>query len=392
MFSSRFTWNLDTNALTQAVAGRRTAGLPVLDLTESNPARAGFAWPPEVLAAALSSADNTAYAPDPRGLPATRQAVSGYYRERGAAVSPEQIHLSASTSESYGWVLKLLTNPGDAVLTPAPSYPLLQFLAAMECVRAVPYPLRYDNGHWRVDAAALEAALTPRTRAIFCVSPNNPTGSVLDERDRAVLRDTARRHGLVLVVDEVFLDFPAQGEVARTWADEAETPLFVLSGLSKVALLPQLKLGWLVTTGPEAWRTEAIARLDFIADTYLPVNTPAQHAAGEVLARAGTLREALRRRTNANEQTLREWCSRSAHGVSLLARDAGWSAVLELPRGILEEAAVLDLARHAGVLVHPGYFYDMPDDGPPHWVISLIVPEPVLAAALPLLEAALRRH
>ncbi|MDR2844980.1 MAG: pyridoxal phosphate-dependent aminotransferase [Puniceicoccales bacterium] len=398
-FTRRFTWNIENNALSQALAARRASGLPVLDLTESNPTRAGFAWAPDALAQALTAPANTAYEPEPRGLAATRQHVADYYRERGAAVSPEQIHLTASTSEGYGWVLKLLTNPGDAVLVPTPSYPLLQFLAALECVGTVPYPLAHDNGRWLVDAAALEAAVTPATRAIFCVSPNNPTGSVLDGTDRAVLRDVARRHRLALVVDEVFLDFPNTGDatngaapVASTWAQEDSVPLFVLSGLSKVALLPQVKLGWLVTAGPAHWRAEALARLDFIADTYLSVGAPVQNAAAALFAQSGEARAALLRRVAANERTLRAWCAASAHGVRLLPREAGWYALVTLPRGVDEEAVALDLVRRDGVAVHPGYFYDMPERMGPHWVISLIAREADLAASVPSLEQALRRH
>jgi aspartate/methionine/tyrosine aminotransferase len=392
LFSRRFTWNLENNAHAQALAERRAAELPVLDLTESNPARAGFAWAPDKLAAALAHSENTTYHPDPRGLPQARRAVADYYRAHGTAVPPEHIHLTASTSEAYGWVLKLLTNPGDTVLTPAPSYPLFQFLAAMECVSANPYPLVFSDGHWRVDAAALEAAVTPQTRAIFCVSPNNPTGSAAGDADREVLRSVARRHGLALVVDEVFLDFGADGAAMPTWAGEAEVPLFVLSGLSKVSLLPQLKLGWMVTAGPQAWRTEALARLDFIADTYLSVNTPVQLAAAELIREAAPLRDALNRRVSANEQTLRTWCSASGHGLRLLPREAGWYSLVELPRGVQEEAMALDLARRDGVSVHPGYFYDIPSGESPHWVLSLITPEATLAAALPALEQALRRH
>ena len=391
-FSERFTWNLESNALTRALAERRAAGLPVLDLAGSNPANAGFSWDPAALAVALSHPGNSAYNPDPRGLPDARRSVSGYYHERGADVPPERIHLSASTSEAYGWVLKLLTNPGDAVLTPAPSYPLLQFLAAMECISANPYPLVFTGGRWRVDTAALEAAVTPNTRAIFCVSPNNPTGTVSDAADRAALRAVAQRHGLALVVDEVFLDFGADGNAVPTWANEAEVPLFVLSGISKISLLPQMKLGWLLTAGPEAWQRAALAQLDFIADTYLSVNTPVQNAAEVLISDATPLRDALNRRVSANEQTLRQWCTGSAHSLRLLPREAGWSAVVELPRGINEEALVLDLARRDGVSMHPGYFYDFPPAMAPHWVISLITPEAVLNAALPFLDTALRRN
>ena len=394
MFSQRFAWTLENNALAQVLSERRAAGAPVVDLTESNPARAGFAWAPGVLGAAVASVENCHYEPDPRGLPVARRAVADYYHGHGVAVAPEQIHLAASTSEGYGWLLKLLTDPGDNVLVPAPSYPLLQFLTALECVSVATYPLFHDaaSGGWQVDVRALEAAVTPRTRAIFCVTPNNPTGSVFSGAEREALRCVARRHGLALVADEVFLDFGAGGRPVASWADEAEAPLFVLSGLSKVALLPQLKLGWVVTAGPPEWRSGALARLDFVADTYLSVNAPVQNAAAGLLARAPALRAALLRRIEANEAALRAWCAASPHGVRALARQAGWYALVALPRGVDEERLALDLARRDGVGVHPGYFYDIPAGMGPHWVVSLIVREAELAVALQALDAALRRH
>ncbi|MDR2430209.1 MAG: pyridoxal phosphate-dependent aminotransferase [Puniceicoccales bacterium] len=394
MFTQRFVWTLENNALAQALSERRAAGAPVIDLTESNPARVGFAWEPEVLGAMMASASNCHHEADPRGLPLARRAVADYYRGHGVAVAPEQIHLAASTSEGYGWLLKLLTDPGDNVLVPVPSYPLLGFLAALECVSVVPYPLSHDGagGGWHVDVRALEDAVTPRTRAIFCVTPNNPTGSVLSAADREALRCVALRHGLALVVDEVFLDFGADGRPVASWAGETRAPLFVLSGLSKVALLPQLKLGWVVTAGPPQWRGDALARLDFVADTYLSVNAPVQNAAAALLGRAPVLRAALLRRIGANELALRAWCAAGGHGVRVPARQAGWHALVALPRGVDEERLALDLARRDGVGVHPGYFYDIPGCMGPHCVVSLIVREAELAVALRALDAALRRH
>ncbi len=392
MFSSRLQWQLEDNRLTRAVAARRAAGMPVLDLTEANPTRAGFAWEDAVLARALGSAGNGIYDPDPRGKLSAREAVAAYYRERGVTVSPEEIFLTASTSEGYGWLLKLLTDPGDTVLVPAPSYPLLQFLAQLENVNIRPYPLRFVEGRWRVDAAELAAAIDARTKAIFCVAPNNPTGSVLDERDRTVLRDAAQKHGLALLVDEVFLDYGREGNPVVSWAEEKTAPLFVLSGLSKVAVLPQLKLGWIVVAGPEDWRKEAMARLEFVADTYLSVGTPVQLGAEEILAAAEKVRTAIGQRLAANEAAVRDWCAASAHGLELLPREAGWYAVVRLPRGVDEEALAVDLAGRDGVLVHPGYFFDFAPEQGPHLVLSLLAREEEMRTALPPIEEALRRH
>jgi aspartate/methionine/tyrosine aminotransferase len=393
MFSKRFIWREDDNALTRATDARRAAGAPVADLTLSNPARAGFAWPPDALARALAAPENRLYNPDPKGLPAAREACAAYYRAHGAAISPAQIHLCASTSEGYSWALKLLTNPGDDVLVPAPSYPLLQFLAGMENVTTTPYPLRLDaaTGLWRVDAAALARAVTPRTRLLFCVSPNNPTGTVTADADHAALLDIARRHRLAILADEVFLDFGANARALHSRAGCTEVPFLALGGMSKTALLPQVKLAWIATSGPPEWLANALKHLDLIADTYLSVNTPAQHAAHDFFNTGATLRAALTARVERNEAALRTWCSEAAHRPRLLRREAGWTAILALPRGVDEEAATLDLLKRGGALVHPGYFYDIAPDAGAHWVLSLITPEDSLAAALPRLEETLLR-
>ena len=260
-----------------------------------------------------------------------------------------------------------------------------------------PYPLHFEDARWRVDAQALESAVNPRTRAILCVSQNNPTGSVLDVGDRAALRRVAALHGLALIVDEVFLDFAEtkdtlEREVLPSWAGEGEVPLLALGGLSKLALLPQMKLAWIVTAGPESWRKEALKRLDFIADTYLSVNTPSQNALGTWFSQSASRRQAVFRRMDANTEQLRAWCSGNPHGIRLLEREAGWTAILELPRGVSEEKFVLYLAKQEGILIHPGYFYDMPASMPSSCIVSLISREQDLSAALPLIAEALKHH
>lgn len=395
MFTDRFTWSLDENPLTAALRARREAGAAVLDLTAANPTRVGLAWAPDVLGAALAHPAGVAYDPDPCGMRSAREAVCGHYRDAHAtAVAPEDLVLTASTSEGYGWLIKLLTNPGDTVLAPAPSYPLLEFLGAMECVRVATYPLVARAGGWRVDEAALDAAVTPRTRAILVVNPNNPTGSVPDAADRAALRRVALRHGVPLVADEVFLDYPAgdapAGAPPRTFADEVEAPVFVMSGFSKIAALPQVKLGWIAVAGASRFRREAMRRLEFVADTYLSVNTPVQLAAPAIFAGAEPLRARIRARCDANARRLADWCATSGHGVAPAPREAGWYACLRLPRGVGEEAATLDLIRREGVSVHPGHFFGFPPEEA-WWVLSLLTPEPVFTAALPALDRTLRR-
>lgn len=393
MFTRRFTWSLEENPLTLALRARREAGLPVIDLTAANPSRVGLAWAADDLAGALAHPDAVRYDPDPCGMRVAREAVARHYREaHGAPVSPERLVLSASTSEGYGWLMKLLTDPGDTVLAPAPSYPLLEFLGAMECVQVATYPLVWREGAWRVDEVALDAAVTPRTRAILCVNPNNPTGSGLDAADRDALRRVAVRHGLALIVDEVFLDFPAAGARAPgTFGDETVAPTFVMSGFSKIAALPQVKLGWIAVAGPEDFRREALRRLEFIADTYLSVNTPVQLAAATFFQKSPAVRAAIRARCDANAARLADWCRDSGHGVAFMPREAGWYACLRLPRGVGEEAATLDLMRREGVSLHPGHFFGFPPEEA-WWVVSLIAPESELEAALPALDRTLRRQ
>ena len=400
MFTRRFTWSLDENPLTAALRARRDAGLPVVDLTAANPSRVGLAWDAAELGAALAHPDCVRYDPDPCGMRSAREAVAAYYENNyGAPVSPDELVLSASTSEGYGWLMKLLSDPGDTVLAPAPSYPLLEFLGAMECVSVATYPLVWRDGGWRVDESSLDAAVTPRTRAILCVNPNNPTGSGLDAADRAALRRVALRHGLALIVDEVFLDFPAEGlrmgESAagaslKTFADETEAPTFVMSGFSKIAALPQVKLGWIAVAGPSAFRREALRRLEFIADTYLSVNTPVQLAAPEIFQKTPAVRAAIRARCDANFAKLGAWCRESGHGVELMPREAGWYACPRLPRGVGEEAATLDLLRREGVSLHPGHFFGFSHEEA-WWVVSLLARETDLEAALPAFDRTLRR-
>ncbi|MEI7650983.1 MAG: pyridoxal phosphate-dependent aminotransferase [Verrucomicrobiota bacterium] len=388
MFSSRLSFADTTNALSKAKEKRLAAGQPVLDLSDSNPANAGFAWSATDLGPLLRRDGIQRQDPTPFGLSSARTAVSDYYSSRGARVPVDRLCLTASTSEAYSWVFKLLCNPGDEILVPEPAYPLLEVIAALEGVTLRPYQLVQLAGEWVIDSATL--SVNRQTRAILAINPSNPTGAFVGRRDRDVLRGFALKNGLAIVCDEVFLDYPAEGVASPgTWAGEANVLTFVLSGLSKVALAPQLKLGWIVVAGPAIATLEACRRLEHIADAFLSVNTPAQLALPDLLRRAEPLRALVRTRLAQGEATLRTWTTASATGCTVLPRPAGWTAVLALPPGVHEDRFVMN-ALSEGVWLHPGYFFGMPPSLP-SVVLSLLTPPDGLSAGLQGLERALKR-
>lgn len=360
--SERTRWQLDDNALSRAVAEARRRG-PILDLTESNPTRAGLSPGSEMLGE-LSHPRGATYEPLALGHEDARAAIAAYYRDRGVVVDGARIVLSASTSEAYAWLFKLLCDRDDAVLVPQPSYPLFEYLATLEDVRLVPYPLMRESG-FRINLAALEAAIDDRTRAILLVHPNNPTGTLVRPDEAEALEQLANRHGLALIVDEVFGDY---AEGAFTFAGRRRAMSFVLSGLSKVVAMPQVKLGWIVAEGP--FVDEAFARLEVIADTYLSVSTPIQRALPAILGNRANVQNAIRARVAENLRTLDD-ALLYALSIRRLPLDGGWSVVLEVPRTREDWAEVL--VAEAGVLVHPGYFFDFEREGV--LVLSLL-PEP----------------
>jgi aspartate/methionine/tyrosine aminotransferase len=388
MFSSRTAWNLEQNSLARLVTARRAAGVPLIDLTASNPTECGFAYDTAGILAALADPAQGRYGPNPQGAPAARAAVAAYYAERGAEVDPAHIVLTASTSEAYAWCFKLLADPGDAVLIPQPSYPLFDYLAGLESVETQPYPLRYD-GEWHIDCPALEAALTPRTRAVIIVHPNNPTGSFLKRAEYARLAALCRARNLAIICDEVFADYAAAEDAARMpWLAGTDAVLtFVLNGLSKVAGLPQMKLGWIVVSGPADERAAALARLEVIADTYLSVGTPVQLALPRLLAGSGALRAQIQARVAANRRTLDAALSGDlpAHA---LPTEGGWYAIVRLPTAHSEDAWALALLDRHNVLTQPGYFYDLPLT--PALVLSLLPPPAVFAPGVTRLIQLLR--
>lgn len=387
MFASRLAWDTRPNRISEALHRRRQQGAEVLDLTESNPTRAGLlAAPAEEIASALASPRAALYEPTPEGAPEARAAVAAYYGARGVTVEPERILLTASTSESYAWLFKLLANPGDEVLVPRPSYPLFEFLASLESVRVVSYPLLYHDG-WQIDFGALEPLCGPRTRAIVLVNPNNPTGSFLKYGEWARLAELCRSHGLAVICDEVFADFAFEPDESRvtTLAANRDVLAFSLSGLSKVCGLPQMKLGWMAVSGPDAQRQEALSRLSLIADTYLSVGTPVQLAAPQLLALAVPFQTALRARLRENLALLRARVAAQPE-FRLLHVEGGWYATLRVPRVRSEEEWVLGLLDR-GVLVQPGFFYDFETEA--YLILSLLTPpDPFAAGCARLFEVA----
>lgn len=390
VFSSRLQWDALPNPLTALLAEKRRQGAPVLDLTESNPTRAALHYPGELMQA-LADPRALRYDPDPRGMLAAREAVSRYYAQRGVEVNSSRVLLTASTSEAYTYLFKLLTDPGDEVLVPRPSYPLFEYLAAMESVRVRQYPLRYD-GAWHVDFTALEAMLTPRTRAIVVVNPNNPTGSYLknDERERL------ERLNLPILSDEVFSDFnfgPDSRRVASL-AGPANVLTFSMSGLSKIAGLPQMKLGWIVASGPR--HEEALDGLEWIADTFLSVATPVQVALPRLMEASSAIRDQIHERALANLAFLREALHSESVGheatqggspAHLLRSEGGWYAVLQVPRARSEEDWTLRLLAEHNVLVQPGFFYDFEAEA--YLVLSLLTVPEVFRAGIDRVLAAL---
>lgn len=378
MFSSRFTFSLATNRLGEILERKRARNEQILDLTESNPTRAGFAYAEAEILAALSQPQALLYEPDPRGLLSARQAVAEYYYARGETVNAQSIHLTASTSEGYAYLFKLLANPGHEVLVPQPAYPLLDFLTALESVKLIHYPLRYEESSgWRIDFAKLEALVSTQTVALVVVNPNNPTGSFIKQKELQQLNALCAEHNLALISDEVFSDYGEGDNTQRvaSLVGNREALTFVLSGLSKISALPQVKLGWIHVSGPQALRAEAQERLDFIADTYLSVGTPVQHAAERLLALRRHVQQQIRQRCSANEKNLFEQCVHAPH-CRVLHREGGWYAIIANAKEFSEEEFTVRLLEEHNVLIHPGYFFDFPQSG--YVVVSLLTPPNIL--------------
>ena len=369
MFSNRTAWKLTPNRFTLAHEELLRQGREILDLTVSNPTRASFSYDKTAVLDALRNPTSLDYDPQPKGLRSARKAVANCY---GAGLDSDSLVLTTSTSEGYSYVFRLLCNSEDEVMVPKPSYPLFDFLADLQDVKLVPYPLIYDHG-WQIDFPTLEQALTPKSRAIVLVHPNNPTGSFISPEERARLNQLCRERNLSLIVDEVFLDYAHDGSQHETFAANDKALTFTLSGLSKISSLPQMKLAWIAVTGPQKEATEAMQRLEIIADTYLSVSAPVQLAAKTMLDQRLKLQPQLmhRMQTNLSELDLQLAKQKSC---TRLALQGGWYAVLRVPVTRSDEDLAIELLTEKSVLVHPGHFYDFPTDG--FLVLSLITPEP----------------
>ena len=376
MFSTRTAWDRAPNALARAVAAARASG-PLLDLTETNPTAVGLGAPDEILAL-LADPGSATYVPEAAGWQPAREAVAADYTRRGGAVASGDVVLTASTSEAYAHLFKVLCDPGDGVLVPRPSYPLFQFLADLESTTIQHYPVAYD-GTWHLRASDVAAAVTPRTRAVVVVAPNNPTGAYMKKEEWRALSDFCARRDLAVISDEVFADYPLRADANRlaTLAGDGPALTLCLGGLSKSCALPQLKLGWIAVGGPPAAREEALARLQLVADTFLSVGTPIQRAAPAILARASALQEPIRARIATNLATLRQALAGSA--ASVLDVEGGWTAVLQVPTTRSEEEWALRLLERDRVLVHPGYFFDFAREA--FLVLSLLPLPDVFAEA-----------
>jgi len=373
-FSRRTSWNLSPNRYTQALETHRQAGREVLDLTASNPTTIGLRYREGELLTALRNPGVLIYEPQPKGLLAAREAIAGYYAERESHISPDALILTTSTSEAYSFVFRLLCDPGDAVLVPAPSYPLFDFLAELQDVKLVPYELVYDHG-WQIDFHSVQTALERaqaagnRCRAVLVVHPNNPTGSYVKPYEVDKLNRICAANHMAIIADEVFLDYSLQTESPLTFSSNHEALTFTLSGLSKISALPQMKVAWLAVSGPDALKDEALRRLEVIADTYLSMNAPVQLAVPIMLEERHGIHRQLMYRIRENlaeldaELAARKLCQR-------LEIEGGWYAVLRVPVTRTDEDLAIRLLQDTGVLVQPGHFYDFPAEG--YLVLSLI--------------------
>ena len=379
MFSTRTNWPLTRNSFTIALDELRANGTPLLDLTASNPTQCNFHYDSAAILSAFQNPAALTYDPHPKGILAARQEVARYYLDdHQTTLDPEFLFLTTSTSEAYSYAFRLLCNPGDELLLPKPSYPLFEFLAGLQDVRLVPYSLAYAHG-WFIDFQSLESAVTPRTRAILLVHPNNPTGSYVQPEEFTRLNAICKKHNLALIVDEVFLDFPFDSAPRKSFAANSEVLTFTLSGLSKISALPQVKIAWLAVTGPDSQIRPALDRLEIIADTYLSLSAPAQAALPVLLAQRHSLRPQLLARIKENLSHLQSRL-RPHSACELLHTEAGWYATLRYSANTStpastpssDESLAIHLLRQHHVVLHPGHFYDFSSTN--YLVLSLITP------------------
>lgn len=371
-YSHRLSWSLLSNSFSDRVEAKRRAGIQLLDLTRSNPTEVLRDYPHAAISDAYGKVNDFCYTPEAAGKREAREVVGSYYEQRGVTVSPNRLFLTASTSEAYALFFKLFCDPGDEILAPIPSYPLFEYLAALESVRIIPYQLRYD-GSWHIDFHHLRNQISPRTRAIAIVNPNNPTGSLLKNVEASELLHIAQAHHLPIISDEVFFDYTLvpNTNTTRTLAAQNSVLAFSLNGLSKAAGMPQMKLGWIAMSGPAPEMDIAGRNLELLLDTYLSVGTPVQGALPQLLKIGDGIRSQLVQRIRQNFVNLQQLLKNTA--ATCLHIEAGWSAIVRLPNIFSEDHWTARILEEYGVIVQPGYFFDMPHES--YIVVSLITPE-----------------
>ncbi|MBI5403665.1 MAG: pyridoxal phosphate-dependent aminotransferase [Ignavibacteriae bacterium] len=372
MFSKKFEYNTSENKISRLLTEKRNSGVKLYDLTESNPTKAGFEYEAVKILESVSGYGSLEYNPDPKGIPAARKAVKEYYESAGLKVSEENIFLTSSTSEAYSFVFKLLTDSFDEILIPSPGYPLFSFIAEMESVTVKSYTLKYtDENGFGIDFDSIKRQLTPKTKAIIVVNPNNPTGNFLHKEDLTGLISLCKANNIALICDEVFLDFNintvGNNILSVVQADGALT--FTLSGISKICALPQMKLSWIVINGPENIRDAAKSRLEIISDTYLSVGTPVQIGLSTLLEGRHHIQRQITERIISNYEFLKSEFEKDKN-ISVLKTEGGWYSVLKINIKINEEKLAYDLLDKHNVYIHPGYFFDFEDEG--YAVVSLL--------------------
>lgn len=361
---------MQQNRISKLIENRNR--LEIVNLTESNPTQVGFDYNIDFITSSLTRPESIFYEPDPKGLLEARESVCNYYKARKVKVELDNIFLTASTSEAYTFLFKLLADPGEQVLVPIPSYPLFEHLAQAETIKAVPYNLYYD-GDWHIDIYSIKKAINSSVKAIIIVSPNNPTGSCLKKDELDQIIEICLEHQIALISDEVFSDYTYQESEQRvkTIAEVDQILSFTMSGLSKVAGLPQIKLGWVVVNGPSNIATEAMLRLEFIADLFLSVSTPVQHAARSLFESVSHIQTQIKERVLSNRTWLQSQLGKESV-CSLLSAEAGWYSIIQVPNVMTEEEMILQILEQENVLIHPGYFFDFASEG---WLITSLIVE-----------------
>lgn len=373
MFSRSTTWHRKPNRLAEVCAQRTRTGQHLRDLTASNPTTCGIPYPGSEILRALTRPEALQYEPDPHGLFSTREAIAAYYGSHNLRVEPGSIFLTSSTSEAYELVFTLLCDPNDSVATPRPSYPLFEYLTQIRSIKDTHYHLVHE-GQWHLDTTTLEESITAKTRAIVVVNPHNPTGMVLTPDEVRFIAETAADRGCALISDEVFGEYPLGDTVIRSSADIRTCLTFTLNGISKLIGLPQMKLGWIVVSGPPDLVREATERLEILCDTFLSVNTPVQLAVPDLLRNCRVVKDRIRERVRGNYRFLRSELGKDT-GCTVLETEAGWSAVMRIPRIKSDEEWAIDLLNRYGILLFPGYFFDFMKEG---YLITSLLPDPAV--------------